>query len=191
MAVEQDIKAVFQRGIDDAFNDATIRKLAEAMAEESVKIMQKRTSSGRDTDGRKFGNYTAPYDKYKKKYIKGLVKAKAGGTTSYKASKVKDYLRLTGQLYDDMKFAVTTKSKTATKITIGFKLYIAERSRLKAEGLMATTGRNQYVSYSKKAWKFFGLSKDKTQRKEEEKQLLVVARKVLKQALDAKITVKG
>ena len=124
-------------------NEALLRKIGEAVAKESLKIIKERTAEGIDIYGRKFGSYTAKYDLLKRKRF---------------ASNYKKPLQATGELMNSLTSKlIDVKRGSISKIRINIT---AKADQLdKVEGLQSETGvaRNR-KRYSKIQRAFLGLS---------------------------------
>ena len=156
-------------------NKTVLSRMASRLAKESVDIMRERTADGIDVDGRKFGGYNRSYNK--KKLMKKLT-----GKTPYAAKKQGDFLRLSGKLFSDMSAKVISVEQDLTSIKIKWLMYIKPRSVKKALGLQQSTGYTRSrTQYSKKAWRFFGLATGGSQRREEERRLLMTAKTTFEQ----------
>lgn len=167
------LKIQFLKAFQKQYSSSVLRRAAEEVGKEMILIQRERTAAGLDIFGRRFGSYTAPYNKLKRQIVGGGggkgKKTKVSRSaerirsrrTEFAATNVKDYLRLTGELFSDMRYDVIQAGTfgSGTFVSVVIRNYIAARSARKAEGLMSITGRNRYVSYSKKAFIFFGLSK--------------------------------
>jgi hypothetical protein len=151
-------KAIFQR-----FSNDRIKKAFELAGNEAILLQQERTMQGLDVLGRSLGNYTYPYHKFKTRFVKGgkmtrSMQKLAAKKNQFAANKVKDYGRLTGELFADMAFRVTGIQQKGLSVFGTIQMFIKERSRKKAEGLQSMVGRNQYVSYPKKQRLMFGIA---------------------------------
>ena len=173
--VYDEVLMVLQKKYFGLTSKAVLSRMASKLAKESVDIMRERTSDGKDVDGRKFGGYNDGYPKAKKKAIQ-----KAKGKTPYAAKKSGDFLRLSGKLFSDMSAKVIAVDQDLTSIRIKWLMYIKPRSVKKALGLQQNTGYTRSrKTYSKKSWRFFGLSTGGSQRREEERRLLFTAQTTL------------
>jgi hypothetical protein len=164
--IKQTITASIINDINAYFDDATLVQAGIKAGQEAVEQIIKRTQSGKDVDNRNFGNYNS--DKNGKPYNKKRAykyAAKKFGTTKYASTKTKDKLQLTGNLFSAISYKLKKITRTNSNIKFTIELYIkGRRENLKAEGLMSTTGVARNGSrYSKKSWKFFGLSNNSTQ----------------------------
>jgi len=171
--VYDEVLMVLQKKYFGLTSKAVLSRMASKLAKESVDIMRERTSDGKDVDGRKFGGYNRSYNK--KKAIKTVK-----GKTPYAAKKQGDFLRLSGKLFSDMSAKVIAVDQDLTSIRIKWLMYIKPRSVKKALGLQQNTGYTRSrKTYSKKSWRFFGLSTGGSQRREEERRLLFTAQTTL------------
>ena len=170
--MNQNVRLTMQKKLFSIIPDRAIRKAAKEAKDEALKIMWERTAEGVGTDGRRLGGYTHDYHRRKKKFLRGgggrSMSRLRSRKTDKAAKKIKDYMHLTGELEKDTVGRVTAVSRSGTKIKAGFQLFVKARSRDKARGLQSTQGRNRHASYSKKAWKFFGLSTQGSRVKKEE-----------------------
>lgn len=123
---------------------------------------------GLDRNGKAFAPYTARYAAYKVAHLN------SGG--EYAARNLYDHIRLTGELFREMKYSVTQAAQFKPgSIDGSFRLYIGANAVRKAEGLQSTTGRNQFASYTKKARLFFGVAEGNTAIARKEKKELKLA----------------
>lgn len=156
---QQDIVGKFTAVLQKKFGEQATRKGVEAMGATAVELIKVRTNNGIDIDGKPFDKYTPKYAKYKAKYVSGKVKKKAG-SSKWAARSVNDFMRLSGDLFDDIDYNVTKFSQPRVgTFSMKFQIYIKPRSRPKAEGLM-------------KKRKFFGIALSGIQRFKEEKALI-------------------
>ncbi len=162
-------KGELVKQIPALFPKTAMNKASAALAKKSVEIMQERTTDGYDIYGRRFGNYTSAYAKIKRKI-----------------TRKKSYLYVTGKLFRSMKARVRSKSQTNRMITLNWDMFISgSKQKLIAEGLQRTTGRNQYSSYSKKSWNFFGLSVRGSRVAKERNELKNTFAKVARRAIES------
>lgn len=157
--VSQDLTAKFVAALGQRFGYETVNKGAKAMGATAVELIKVRTNNGIDIDGKPFDKYTPKYAKYKAKYISGKVKKKAG-SSKWAARGVYDFMRLSGDLFDDIAYKTENSTKfVGSKLNINFSVYIKSRSAPKAHGLM-------------KKRKFFGIALSGIQKFKEEKALI-------------------
>jgi hypothetical protein len=178
---EQQFKIAIEKKImNQIFSQSTLRVAFEGVAKKAIDIMRKRISDGYDIYGRHFGGYNRSYNKAR-------AMRRLQGKTEYAATSVKDYLRLSGELFSDMKFQVKGINQSSTSILGEIRLYIAPRSQQKAMGLMSETGvARNHRTYSKKSWDFLGLSVSGPRVASERKQLEEVFMKILSKNLSIK-----
>lgn len=154
--VKQQINTQFMNDVQKAFPVAKVQKAVEKMADEAISIMRERCNQGIDVNGKRFAPYSKAYAKYKKKYIKSGTKVNEFGAT-----RMPNHIRLSGALFGAMKRQIIAYAQNFNKndkISTSFRLYIDGSQEKKVKGLLATTGRNKYKSYSKKARQFFGIA---------------------------------
>jgi hypothetical protein len=178
MSVKQQITAQFTDALDKAVSVATLKKAADKMGKEAVEIMRERTGRNLDVNYNSFKEYSKKYAAFKKRYIAGGGGAKTrrniGAQTKYKAKKVNDKMRLSGKLFSDMTYTVTQNAKFSTKFSLSFRLFIAQRSAKKAEGLI------------KRGYRFFGISSSGSKGRQEQERLFAAANKIIKAELQNK-----
>jgi len=96
--------------------------------------------NGLDVDGKPFTSYKPKYAAFKRKYIGGNIKrrkSKAPTKYKYAAKAVNDYIRLSGELFEDFAYNIKSVTKiVGGKLTTRFNIYILPRSAAKAHGLM-------------------------------------------------------
>ena len=122
-------------------------------------LQKERSAQGLDVDNKTYKRYAEEYEEAKKAFItsvtpktkkktknKSILRQRSDAINIYKARKVYDYMRLTGNLYNDMKFTVVGVSGgiLTKQIIITIRLFIAKNSEEKAEGLI------------KRGYRFFG-----------------------------------
>lgn len=135
-SVERDLVAKFKAYIGQQFGYDNVNKGLEAMGKEAVAIMRNRTLEGVDVTGKPFAKLTPKYSARKQKFIAGKTKKKAGGL-AYRAKRMPDFMRLTGELFDDMSYSVVKQSRfVGNNLQLKFKLFIKPRSAPKAHGLI-------------------------------------------------------
>lgn len=163
--VSQDLTAKFLAVLGQRFGYETVNKGAKAMGATAVELIKVRTNNGIDINGKAFERYAkdkkgvSRYEQYKHKYINGKVKKKAG-SSRWAARAVYDFMRLSGDLFDDIAYKTESPTKfVGSKLNINFSVYIKQRSAPKAHGLM-------------KKRKFFGIATSGIQKFKEEKALI-------------------
>lgn len=163
--VSQDLTAKFTATLQKKFGEQATRKGVEAMGATAVELIKVRTNNGIDVDGKPFTPYSKDkkgvprYENYKRRYISGKVKKKAG-SSKWAARSVNDFMRLSGDLFDDIDYKVTKFSQPRIGLfTMNFKLYIKPRSAPKAHGLI-------------KKRKFFGIATSGIQKFKEQNALI-------------------
>lgn len=132
---------------------------------EWVDIMRDRTNAGIDVRSRRLKKLTRQYSKWKRKYISGKVKlsSKLRRTTRFKAKKVPNHGRLTGQTFTSWQPVKPKVTKTANGFNIRWGVQI--------EGTR-NNEVNQYLI--KQGRKIFGLSTGSARRKKEIDRMLNV-----------------
>lgn len=142
-SVQQDLNAKFQAALGQRFGTDNVNKGLDAMGKEAVQIMRNRTLAGLDVNGKPFDKYTAKYETWKTRYIRGKIKwGIRGGKPkpvglAYRAKRMPDFMRLSGELFDDMTYSITKQTRfVGNSIAMKFRLFIKSRSAGKAEGLM-------------------------------------------------------
>lgn len=134
--VERDLVAKFRALIGQRFGYENVNKGLDAMGKEAVQIMRNRTLEGVDVTGKPFQKLTPKYAVRKQKFIAGKSKRKAGGLP-YRAKGMPNFMRLTGELFDDMAYSVTKQTRfVGNNLTLKFRLFIRPRSAAKAHGLI-------------------------------------------------------
>lgn len=140
--VEQEIVAKFKVALESkAFGYETVNKGTKAMAQKSITIIQQRTARGLDVDGKPFVKHVPAYEKRKRAMLSGRTKTgkktkKIGGGLFWKATKYPDFLRLTGELFDDMSYEFKPQTKfVGNNLTMKWRIFIKDRSAPKAHGL--------------------------------------------------------
>lgn len=159
--VEDQLLAKFKAAIENkVFGYELVNKGLVAMAKKTITIIQQRTARGLDINGKPFAKHVPTWETRKRTLLTGKTKTgrkskakKIAGGLFWKATKYPDFLRLSGELFDDMAYEVKPSNKFVGRdLKMTWKIYIKDRSAAKAHGL------------SKKR-KFFGvqLAKEKNQ----------------------------
>lgn len=145
-SVQQNIDLRFNVFFEKRLGGEDMRRLGELLGAQLILLTQKRIGRGLDNRNRRFKKYTRKYRTFKSKFIRG----KAGSSRTvrrlrkqadepFQAHRVYDYMRLTGNLFEDMQYELIDYSRKGLLSTrqMGFKikLYIARRSLPKARGL--------------------------------------------------------
>ena len=140
--VEEQLVAQFKVALGNkVFGYDLVNKGTVAMAKKTITIIQQRTAKGLDVDGKGFVKHVPTWEKRKKALLTGKTASgrktkKIGGGLFWKATKYPDFLRLSGELFDDMKFEVKPVNKFVGKdLKMTWRIFIAERSAAKAHGL--------------------------------------------------------
>ena len=171
MSVQQQITAQFTDALNKQFTTAKLAKAADAMGKEAVEIMRERTDRRVDVNYSAFKDYKPRYKQFKARYIAGKVSSKTkahyGKKTKYAAKSVDDKMRLTGQLFSDMSYSVNQAAKFGEKFSFSFRLFIAQRSAKKAQGLL------------RRGYNFFGVSNSGSNGQREQARIFAAANKVL------------
>jgi len=159
----------------ERFPKARLTSAADRVREEIVKLMLIRITNGMDIYGKPFANYKPAYRKIKQRFISGdfrknkSLRKLNSNKTAYKATKVGDFMRLSGQLLDDIRSAVVSVSGggfLSGSIKIKIRIYVGAANAPKGEGLM-------------KRRKWFGMSKSGTQAVLEQKRIAEILRREL------------
>ncbi len=157
--VEDQLVAKFKAALENkVFGYELVNKGLVAMAKKTITIIQQRTARGLDINGKPFEKHVESWETRKRALLTGRTKTgrktkKIGGGLFWKATKYPDFLRLSGELFDDMAYEVKPSNKfVGRNLNMTWRIYIKDRSAAKAHGL------------SKKR-KFFGveLLKEKNQ----------------------------
>lgn len=140
--VEEQLVAKFKVALGNkVFGYDAVNKGTVAMAKKTISIIQQRTAKGLDVDGKGFAKHVPTWEKRKKSLLTGKTPTgrktkKIGGGLFWKATKYPDFLRLSGELFDDMKFEVKPVNRFVGKdLRMTWRIFIAERSAAKAHGL--------------------------------------------------------
>lgn len=140
--VEEQLVAKFKVAMNNkVFGYDLVNKGTAAMAKKSISIIQQRTAKGLDVDGKPFDAHTTAWETRKRALLTGKTKTgrktkKIGGGLFWKATKYPAFLRLTGELFDDMKFEVKPINRFVGKdLRMTWRIFIADRSAAKAHGL--------------------------------------------------------
>lgn len=143
-ASEKGIEVEIKKQLGQYISAEKLNRAFKKVGAEIIAITKKRTETGVDIFGRKFGSYTARYDKFKKKNFK----------TNYRKN-----IMMTGSLMNDLTYKVldTKQTLTSVKGTIVVTALGGE-NRKKIEGLFSDTGYTKRGSYSKSQRMFLGLS---------------------------------
>lgn len=144
-ASEKGIEVEIKKQLGTILSQQKIDRAFKKVGAEIIDISKKRTASGVDIFGRRFGSYTAKYDKYKRKYFK----------STYKQNIV-----MTGSLLSDLVYIVKDTKQTLTKVS-GTIIVTAqsEKNKSKIEGLFSSRGvASNGRSYAKSERMFLGLS---------------------------------
>lgn len=175
----KDIQGILKPQIMKAFSQTALMAAAKALGKQMVDEIHLNMVEGYDTRSRRFGGYSSSYQKQKRKLLSGRMKGRGGkgasktlrkyraNKTPNAAKKVSDKLRLTGELWEDIAYKKATAKIQGDTILTEVTVYVKPRSQKKAEGLMSTTGRNRYSSYSKKAWLFLGITSGARKQKQQ------------------------
>ena len=155
--IAENIRLRLKNAIDKAIDSQLLIAAGKAAGAEAVNQMIKRTQSGKDINGNKFGGYNQSY----KKKLAYKYAVKKYGRTQYASNKASDKLQLTGNLLSSLAYKVKSIKRASNDIIFTIELYIkGDLENKKAEGLQSATGRTRTGSrYAKKKWEFFGLSK--------------------------------
>ena len=152
--VEDQLVAKFKAALENkVFGYELVNKGLVAMAKKTITIIQQRTARGLDIQGKPFAKHVPAWERRKRALLSGKGKRKITGGLFWKATKYPDFLRLSGELFDDMAYEVKPSNKfVGRNLNMTWRIYIKDRSAAKAHGL------------SKKR-KFFGveLLKEKNQ----------------------------
>lgn len=160
----QVFEAKLRKDLANLITGNKLKRSAELMGEEAVKIIKQRTNEGIDIYGRKFGNYNQGYLAQKKR----------------RYGSNRGWLQASGDLFEDITYEVLKITQNRNGASIKIKVTVKERSYLKTIGLQDTTGtaRNG-KKYSKKAWLFLGLSQTGARVMSEQKRLVDIFNKTV------------
>lgn len=173
-----DVTLAFKERFNRDIDPIKKRNAVDEAAKETIRVIRERTLDGIDLNGRKFAKLKKEYrarkasKKRREKMIARALKQFGGRSTRYKAKGVPDFMRLTGQLLNDISYIVTdVHQNVKNEIQYKYNVFIKKRSARKAKWLASTKGANKYKSYRKASRKFFGLSTKVNYRYKEDKRI--------------------
>jgi len=141
-SVQEELVAKFKVALESkVFGYDLVNKGVIAMAKKTISIIQLRTAKGLDINGKPFAKHVPVWEKRKRALLTGKTATgrktrKIAGGLFWRATKYPDYLRLTGQLFDDMAYEVKPSTKFVSRdLSLKWRIYIKDRSAGKAEGV--------------------------------------------------------
>jgi len=153
--VAEQISVNFKKQFFDVFDTGQLFDLSVELAQVIHNIIERRTDAGFDIKGQKFKRLSKDYKEVKRRVIKGqtakngrknksiqrLVSKKIAGKA---ARSVNDYMHLTGELFEDIRFRIKQPKVKLTSITLPIQFYVAPRSAEKAHGLKYKMHRDMF-----------------------------------------------
>ena len=155
--LSQKLVGEFTSALGKKLNSQKFIDGVKAMGIEAINIIRQRNAKGIDVEGFKFDKYSKKYPAQKAKIISGKYKTKSA-KGEFAATSVGQWMRLSGQLFRDMKYKVgRTRQPRDGMFVYDFSIYIDKASQGKAEGLMkkrkfwgiATEGNQRFLEQSK------------------------------------------
>lgn len=162
--VKQQIRSEAERAFVQTLSRTKFRKAAEAVAEETLKIIFERTAQGVDVDGRRFQKYSKNYERLKGGFIKAAKKVTRGKSRRNTAVKLPNWMRLTGQMLSSLTTRNARLSRRGNQLFVEFDLTFTNAE----SGEIASYHNEQGAGRSRVRRRFLGLSRKGSSRYNQE-----------------------
>jgi len=176
--ISEQVELIINKGIDKVITRSKLITATNAAANEAINIIRERANQGIDLNGKRFPKlsekepFQYSYGFQKRTNLSKLLRGKR--TTAFQAVKAPNHMRLTGQMFSAMKFALSGVKMSAREIIGSFLLTLKSDQTKKIKWLAATTGatrgwggRGKKTVYSKPSRVWFGICTSAARRKKE------------------------
>ncbi len=163
-SLKQSIRSQAEQAFVERLSRTKFNKAAEAVADEAIKIILERTSDGVDVDGRRFPKYSKGYEKLKGGFVKAAKKIARGKSRRNLATKLPNWMRLTGQMLSSMTTRNARISRRGGQLFIEFDITFAN----KESGEIASYHNDTGAGRSRVKRRFLGLSRKGSSRYNQE-----------------------
>jgi hypothetical protein len=154
-SLKKEIRTQAEQAFVERLSRTKFRQAAEAVADETLKIIMQRTAQGVDVDGRRFPRYSKGYEKLKGGFVKAAKKVSRGKSRRNLATKLPNWMRLTGQMLSSMTTKNARLQRRGGQLLIEFDLTFTNAE----SGEIASYHNDTGAGKSRIKRRFLGLSR--------------------------------